>query len=102
VEYTRWQILFYTLLLIAATILPFATGMSGLFYLGGALVLGGVFLYYAIRLFNPPDPMYPMRVFNYSIIYLMALFAFLLIDHYIDPEPAAQALQAGLSFEKVG
>ncbi len=102
VEYTRWQILFYTLLLIAATILPFATGMSGLFYLGGALVLGGVFLYYAIRLFNPPDPMYPMRVFNYSIIYLMALFAFLLIDHYIDPEPAAQVMQAGLSFEKVG
>ncbi len=102
VEYTRWQILFYTLLLIAATILPFATGMSGLFYLGGALVLGGVFLYYAIRLFNPPEPMYPMRVFNYSIIYLMALFAFLLIDHYIDPEPAAQVMQAGLSFEKVG
>jgi len=102
VEYTRWQILFYTLLLIAATILPFATGMSGVFYLGGALVLGGVFLYYAIRLFNPPDPMYPMRVFNYSIIYLMALFAFLLVDHYIEPEPAAQAVQAGLSFQKVG
>ena len=85
VAYTRWQILFYTLLLIAATILPFATGMSGLFYLGGALVLGGVFLAYTIRMFNPPDPLFPMRVFNYSIVYLMALFGFLLIDHYLAP-----------------
>ena len=102
VVYTRWQILFYTLLLIAATVLPFASGMSGLFYLGGALVLGGVFLYYAVRLFNPPDPMYPMRVFNYSIVYLMVLFAFLLADHYLVDEPPAVDVAPGLSFERVG
>jgi heme o synthase len=102
VVYTRWQILFYTLLLIAATVLPFASGMSGLFYLGGALVLGGVFLYYAVRLFNPPDPMYPMRVFNYSIMYLMVLFAFLLADHYLVAAPTPAETAGGLSFEKVG
>ena len=101
VVYTRWQILYYTLLLIAATILPYASGMSGVFYLGGALVLGGVFLYYAIRLFNPPDALYPMRVFNYSIIYLMALFAFLLVDHWLVPE-ALPAAEPGLRFERVG
>jgi heme o synthase len=101
VEYTRWQILFYTLLLVAATILPYASGMSGLFYLGGALVLGGVFLYYAVRLFNPPDPMYPMRVFNYSIVYLMVLFGFLLVDHYL-VQDAVQAVPAGgLTLERV-
>ena len=49
-----------------------------------ALVLGAGFLYYAIVLLNPPGEMFAMKVFNYSIIYLMALFAFLLVDHYID------------------
>ncbi|WP_425497834.1 heme o synthase [Lysobacter arvi] len=85
VEYTRWQILFYTVLLVVVTILPWAAGMSGLFYLGGALVLGAVFLGYAWRLMNPPDEMYAMKVFNYSIVYLMALFAFLLLDHWLMP-----------------
>ncbi len=85
VEYTRWQILFYTVLLVAVTILPWAAGMSGLFYLGGALVLGVVFLGYAWKLMDPPDEMYAMKVFNYSIVYLMALFAFLLLDHWLMP-----------------
>ncbi|WP_425492632.1 heme o synthase [Lysobacter changpingensis] len=85
VEYTRWQILFYTVLLVAVTILPWAAGMSGLFYLGGALVLGAVFLGYAWKLMDPPDEMYAMKVFNYSIVYLMALFAFLLLDHWLMP-----------------
>ncbi|GAA5083208.1 heme o synthase [Lysobacter panacisoli] len=85
VEYTRWQILFYTVLLVAVTVLPWAAGMSGLFYLGGALVLGVVFLGYAWKLMNPPDEMYAMKVFNYSIVYLMALFAFLLLDHWLMP-----------------
>lgn len=84
VTYTRWHVLFYTILLIVVTVLPFLTGMSGLFYLGGALVLGAGFLYYAVVLMNPPNEFFAMKVFNYSIIYLMALFAFLLIDHYID------------------
>jgi protoheme IX farnesyltransferase len=85
VEYTRWQILLYTVLLVIVTVLPWATGMSGLFYLGGALVLGLVFLYYAWKLLDPPDELYAMRVFNYSIVYLMALFAFLLVDHWLLP-----------------
>ncbi len=85
VTYTRWQILFYTILLFIVTLLPWITGMSGLFYLGGAIVLGGVFLYYAVRLLNPPDELFAMEVFKYSIWYLMALFAFLLIDHWIMP-----------------
>ncbi|MBS3959923.1 MAG: heme o synthase [Xanthomonadaceae bacterium] len=101
VEYTRWQILFYTLLLVAATILPFASGMSGLFYLGGALVLGGVFLGYAVRLFRSSDPLFPMRVFNYSVVYLMALFAFLLADHWLLPE-VAPAVPVGLTLERIG
>ncbi|MBP6597514.1 MAG: heme o synthase [Arenimonas sp.] len=83
VTYTRWQILFYTVLLLVVTVLPFVAGMSGVFYLGGALVLGGAFLYYAIRLLNPPNELYAMKVFNYSIVYLMALFAFLLADHWL-------------------
>jgi heme o synthase len=85
VEYTRWQILFYTVLLVAVTVLPFAVNMSGLFYLGGALVLGTVFIWHAWKLMDPPDELYAMKVFNYSIVYLMALFAFLLIDHWLLP-----------------
>ena len=85
VVYTRWHVLFYTILLVLVTALPYLTGMSGLFYFGGALVLGFGFLYYAIRLLHPPDPFFPMRVFNYSIVYLMALFAFLLLDHWLLP-----------------
>ena len=96
VAYTRWQILLYTVLLVVVTVLPWASGMSGLFYLGGALVLGAVFLWHAWRLMDPPDELYAMKVFNYSIVYLMALFAFLLVDHwllpYLQPD-AALALQ---------
>jgi protoheme IX farnesyltransferase len=85
VEYTRWQILLYTLLLLIATMLPWVAGMSGLCYLGGALVLGIVFVRHAWRLMDPPDERYAMRVFGYSIAYLMALFALLLVDHWLAP-----------------
>ena len=87
VEYTRQQILFYTILLVLVTLLPVIVGMSGRFYLGGVLVLDAVFLYYAIRMMKPPNEAYAMKVFGYSIWYLMALFAFLLIDHWIMPHP---------------
>ncbi|MBP7465592.1 MAG: heme o synthase [Pseudoxanthomonas sp.] len=83
VTYTRWQILFYTVLLLQVSLLPVIFGMSGLFYLGGALVLGSVFLWYAWRLLDPPDEFFAMRVFQYSVVYLMALFAFLLVDHWL-------------------
>lgn len=85
VEYTRQQILFYTILLVLVTLLPWFSGMSGVFYLGGVLVLDVMFLYYAIRLMKPPNEAYAMKVFGYSIWYLMVLFAFLLIDHWIMP-----------------
>jgi len=98
VEYTRWHVLYYTILLVVVTVLPYLTGMSGLFYLGGALVLGAGFLYYAIVLLDPPNELFPMKVFNYSIIYLMALFAFLLIDHYVD----TPALRQIMSLQRIG
>jgi protoheme IX farnesyltransferase len=98
VTYTRWHVLFYTVLLVVITVMPWLTGMSGLFYLGGALVLGGGFLWYAIRLMDESDLFFPMRVFNYSIVYLMALFAFLLVDHWLLP-PASTT---GLLLQRVG
>ncbi|MFC5527362.1 heme o synthase [Rhodanobacter ginsengisoli] len=89
VVYTRWHVLFYTILLVLVTLLPALTGMSGLIYLGGAVVLDVGFLYYAVRLLNPPDEWFAMKVFKYSIVYLMALFAFLLFDHWL-VEPMVQ------------
>ena len=77
--------------LLVVTVLPFVASMSGVFYLGGALVLGGMFLYYAVKLLNPPNELYAMKVFNYSIVYLMALFAFLLADHWLLPQAASLA-----------
>jgi protoheme IX farnesyltransferase len=88
VEYTRWQVLFYTVLLVLATLLPFIVQMSSWLYLAGAFFLGGGFLWHAVRLMNPPSPLYPMTVFRYSIWYLMALFAFLLADHWVLPAVA--------------
>jgi protoheme IX farnesyltransferase len=99
VEYTRLHVLYYTVLLLVVTVLPYLTGMSGLFYLGGALVLGAGFLYYAVVLLNPPNERFAMRVFNYSIVYLMALFAFLLADHYLDQPMLRQTV---LPLQKVG
>ncbi len=96
-KFTRWHVLFYTILLLPVTMLPYLTGMFGLFYLGGALVLGGGFLYYAIVLLNPPNERFAMKVFNYSIIYLMFLFAFMLVDHWLPKS----ILESGLSFQLV-
>ena len=81
-EFTRQHILLYTVLLVLVTIVPYLTGMSGLIYLVTALILGGRFLYWAIRLRRDPDKALPMQVFRFSITYLMVLFAALLIDHY--------------------
>jgi protoheme IX farnesyltransferase len=84
VAYTRLHILLYTILLFAVTLLPFAVQMSGLLYLSGTLVLNIIFLYYAIALMRPnADAKLAMQTFAYSIVYLMAIFALLLIDHYI-------------------
>jgi protoheme IX farnesyltransferase len=82
-DFTRLQILLYTVLLLVVTLLPYGYGMSGGLYLGGALVLGLGFLYFAVRLYRNDDERMPMRTFGYSITYLMALFGLLLVDHYV-------------------
>jgi protoheme IX farnesyltransferase len=82
-DFTRLMILLYTVLLLVVTLLPYGYGMSGGLYLGGAMVLGLGFLYYAVRLYRNDDDRMPMRTFGYSITYLMALFALLLVDHYV-------------------
>jgi len=80
--FTRNYILLYTILMVLVTIIPYLSGMSGLIYLVAALVLGGRFLYYAIRLKSDTGVELPMKVFRFSISYLMLLFTALLIDHY--------------------
>jgi len=87
VIFTRWHILFYTILLVVVTTLPYLTGMSGLLYLAGVSVLNVGFLWYATRMLVERDSSVaealPMQTFGYSVIYLMVLFVFLLADHYM-------------------
>ena len=82
VEFTRLQILLYTLLLLVASLLPYVTRMSGVIYLAGALVLGAGFVYYALALMFRDDSTLPMKTFGYSIAYLFGIFACLLVDHH--------------------
>ena len=81
-EYTRLQILLYTAVLLAATLLPYAIRMSGLLYLVAAIALGAVFVGYAIALLVRYSDELARRSFRYSIFYLAALFSALLLDHY--------------------
>ncbi|TDJ26837.1 MAG: protoheme IX farnesyltransferase [Gammaproteobacteria bacterium] len=80
--YTRLHIFYYTLILLVVSLLPFVIGMSGWLYLAGAIGLGAGFVYWAVVLLINKNPRAPIETFKYSIIYLMALFAVLLIDHY--------------------
>lgn len=82
VEFTRLQILLWTILLLITTLLPYLTGMSGLIYLTSAVALGLGFIYFAVQMMLRKDNKTAMRTFGYSIIYLMLIFAALLIDHY--------------------
>ena len=81
--YTKLHLLLYTLLMIATTLLPFASGMAGAFYLGSALVLDAVFLGYAIRIWRRYSDALARRTFAYSIFYLAMVFAALMVDHYL-------------------
>ena len=81
--FTRLHLLFYTLILVATTLLPFATGMAGFFYLGAALILDAVFLGYALALWRRYSDALAKQTFAYSIFYLAVLFAALMIDHYL-------------------
>jgi protoheme IX farnesyltransferase len=80
---TRLHILLYTVLLVLVTLLPFAMGENGRFYLTGALLLGAAFLYHAVLLMITRSRRMAIKTFVFSIVYLFALFAFLLIDRYL-------------------
>ena len=82
-KYTQLQVLLYTLVLFAATLLPFAIGMSGWLYLAAAIALGAAFLSYAVRIYAAYSDALAQRTFRFSITYLAALFAALLVDHYL-------------------
>ncbi len=80
--FTRLHILLYTIILVAVTAMPFSMGMSGLIYLAGAALLNAGFLYYVIRLYRAYSDQLAQKTFRFSIVYLTALFAVLLVDHF--------------------
>ncbi len=80
---TKLHTLLYTIIMCLVTILPYLTGMSGLVYLVSAVLLGGGFMFYSLQLLLTENPRAALTTFRYSIVYLIALFIALLIDHYI-------------------
>jgi protoheme IX farnesyltransferase len=85
IEFTTQQVLIYTVMLLAVSLLPFIIHMSGLLYLTGALLLGSGFVYHAYKLWRSAGRQHAMQTFGYSIVYLSLLFALLLADHYLMP-----------------
>jgi len=81
-KFTRLHVLLYTVILVACTMLPFVIRMSGAIYLVSAVVLDALFLYYAVKIYTAYSDQLARRTFRYSIMYLTALFAALLADHY--------------------
>ena len=82
-KFTRLHVLLYTVILAAVTLMPFVSRMSGVIYLAAAIVLNAVFIWYAVRIYVSYSDRLAQRTFRYSIVYLTALFAALLADHYI-------------------
>jgi len=82
-KYTQLNVLLYTLILFAASLLPYVIRMSGLAYLIAALVLGAIFLAHALRIYFAYSDAAAQKTFRYSIVYLALLFAALLVDHYL-------------------
>jgi len=82
-QYTLLHIVLYTLIMLAASILPYVYGMSGMLYLISALILGLIFLGYSVKLYMNYSDVLAKKTFRYSITYLSLLFAVLLIDHYV-------------------
>ena len=81
--FTQFQILLYTIVLVATTMLPFAVKMSGLIYLVSASILGIIYLWYAWRMYKHYSDLIARQAFTYSIVYLSVLFVALLVDHYL-------------------
>ncbi|MEM9171952.1 MAG: heme o synthase [Pseudomonadota bacterium] len=90
VPYTKLSVLLYTILLVLVTLLPWLSGMTGLIYLAGTLLLGAEFMRHAVSLYLAVDDKPAMPTFVYSINYLMLLFGLLLADHYLWPLVIAQ------------
>jgi protoheme IX farnesyltransferase len=84
-RYTKVHILLYTIILCVVSLLPYLTGMFNWLYLLGAVVLGAGFIYWSLQMLLGKDPSAAMETFKYSIIYLMALFVVMLLDHYLLP-----------------
>ncbi|MBV9890524.1 MAG: UbiA family prenyltransferase, partial [Rhizobacter sp.] len=84
-EFTRLQVFLYTLVLFAATLLPFVSGLSGGIFLAAAIVLGTMFSAYAWQLWRNYSDALARRTFRFSILHLTLLFAALLVDHYLWP-----------------
>ena len=84
-DFTRLNVLLYTVVLFAATLLPFVIGMSGWIYLASAVVLGAWFIAYGFQLLRNYSDALARKTFRFSILHLSLLFAALLIDHYLLP-----------------
>ena len=84
-EFTRLHVLLYTVVLFAATLLPFVSGMSGFVYLASAIALGTAFTGYAWKLWRNYSDALARKTFRFSILHLSLLFAALLVDHYLTP-----------------
>ncbi|TAL65124.1 MAG: protoheme IX farnesyltransferase [Legionella sp.] len=82
IQFTKLNIYLYTILLLVVSLLPFMIGMSGGLYLLGATALGLRFLWWAHKLYHTEKSVVAMQTFRFSIVYLMLLFVFLLLDHY--------------------
>ncbi|WP_299202383.1 heme o synthase [uncultured Amphritea sp.] len=82
-QYTRLQIVLYTVLMVLTTLFPYMTGMSGLIYLIGVTLLNLRFCQWAVRVYQAKDPSAPMAMFWFSVKYIMWLFVVLLVDHYV-------------------
>lgn len=87
-KFTQLHILLYTIILVAVTLMPYGSGMSGWLYLAISTVLNAIFMAYAIGLYRKYSDQLARKTFKYSILYLTLLFAALLADHYLIPMPA--------------
>jgi len=83
VEFTKLQIVLYTIILFIVSVLPYIVLMSGIIYLVSALILSSIFLYYSIKLFVSKDNEIAMRTFQFSIYYIFLIFLALLVDHFL-------------------
>lgn len=83
VRFTALHIMLYTIIMVLITLLPFATMLSSWLYLAGAVILGVIFLYWALEIWRDKNPKAPMETFKYSITYLLALFVIMLLDHWL-------------------